>query len=46
MVGFSRKSLTRLNMAEFAPIPSASTSTAVALNPGLRASIRAPNFKS
>lgn len=35
-----------LNIAEFAPIPAASTTTAIALKPEFRPDIRAPNRKS
>ena len=38
--GFSHTALTRLKIAELAPMPSASTVTAMTVNPGVRASER------
>ena len=39
--GFSHTALTRLKIADVAPMPSASTATATTVKPGLRASERA-----
>jgi hypothetical protein len=38
--GFSHIALTRLKIADVAPIPSASTATATTVNPGVRSSER------
>ena len=44
--GFRRTPYTRLNMAVFAPMPSASVSTASAVNAGRPSSVRTPNLRS
>ncbi|MBZ5620933.1 MAG: hypothetical protein LAQ69_19725 [Acidobacteriia bacterium] len=41
-IGRSNTAYTTLKMALFAPMPSASASTAMALTPGVRSSIRIP----
>src|SRR5438552_12112839 len=43
---FSNTALTTLKMAVFAPIPSASVSTATAVKPGFLSNWRKANFKS
>jgi hypothetical protein len=44
--GLSKTAFTTLNIAVFAPIPSASVSTAIAVTPGRFNSIRKPKWKS
>jgi hypothetical protein len=44
--GLSSTDRTTVNSAEFAPIPSAITSTAEIANPGVRTSVRTAYFRS
>src|SRR5271168_4915847 len=44
--GFRNTASVRVKMAVLAPMPSASDSTATNVNPGLRASVRKPYFRS
>ena len=44
--GFSSTAFTSVKIVVFAPMPSASDSAAITVNPGVFASRRAPNFRS